>query len=740
MRSRFLAVFALALAACPPVRPCSTNADCQPEGVCVSGLCAVAPAVDGGGSADAGRDGGADAGVDGGTPLDAGADGGAEADAGVDAGSCGVCELGFACDERSHLCVLGVVGLSFVRPDANDLFGGNRPVRLEVHAEVDASVVLPASLTITSTGLGPFSLPAIDATTWALDTFTPPSSGTFPLNVRLGLGDAGFVATTRLVVDATQPMVSLVAEPAAVRSSDGGFSDRDPTVGYATAYKKDELVELRVQSNVPVTVTAADFGMPAGAVTSRASCSACVGICRCFELDLARVPLDAFRGTLDAGVGPLPDALGNLSAPANTSLVVTRWKWRRSLLENTLAADVVFPPALDDQGRVHVGVGYASGASGALWQLLPTGEARVDFNFDEPDFAPICADRILYAQQVTTQQVLRYDTDGGFSRLTVPAYLCPNEHWTGTPALADERLYLLGNTGRLNASVPGSLACDTWSAPGGFQSQNGLVVASALAGTAARVFTSKPQTTSPLVRVDYYPSATTKFQNELSVPVAAGVSSLVMFDQLVITSSMVAQPSPIALSAFSTDLTSAMTARISRDGGATYGQIVVAGTRAQPLVVVGDDGGVLHRFPFVPAGGGDAGAFLPELSPIAGVDPLLTASAVVGADSLLYAVSPVTGRLSVIDLTTGQLTWTQPNAFTPGAVTPALDVARSASLAPQCARRSGLLYVAALADSAMTAVVVDSPGIDRNAPWPTQHHDPGNTRNPDTPLTPWSCP
>lgn len=113
---------------------------------------------------------------------------------------------------------------------------------------------------------------------------------------------------------------------------------------------------------------------------------------------------------------------------------------------------------------------------------------------------------------------------------------------------------------------------------------------------------------------------------------------------------------------------------------------------------------------------------------------------VLGGNGLAYTVSPATGRLSVVDVATGQVEWSQVNTFTPGAVSTALDVLRDRALAKQCGRGRGLLDVAVRTDAALIAVVVDSPGLDGTAPWPRFHRDNGNTGNPETPLAPWSCP
>jgi hypothetical protein len=186
--------------------------------------------------------------------------------------------------------------------------------------------------------------------------------------------------------------------------------------------------------------------------------------------------------------------------------------------------------------------------------------------------------------------------------------------------------------------------------------------------------------------------------------------------------------------------------RIGGDAGTVYGPLIATGPRAAPTFVFGDGAGSLRRFAYTPpVGTPDGGSFAAELSPIAGVDPLEggplgSAAPVLGGNGLAYLVSPTTGRLSVVNVATGVIEWSQANVFTPGAVSPALDVVRDRSLAKQCGRGVGLLYIAVRTDSALTAVVVDSPGLDGTAPWPRFHHDNGNTGNPETPLTPWSCP
>jgi len=51
----------------------------------------------------------------------------------------------------------------------------------------------------------------------------------------------------------------------------------------------------------------------------------------------------------------------------------------------------------------------------------------------------------------------------------------------------------------------------------------------------------------------------------------------------------------------------------------------------------------------------------------------------------------------------------------------------------------GVVYVKS-GSTSLTAIVVDSHGIDTTAPWPKYQHDPRNTGNVDTPMTDFVCP
>lgn len=786
---RVAVVVLIALASCAPFTVCSTDTDCGANGVCQSGVCVIAgggaggtaaaggsvtaggAATAGGSSAGGSTAGGKAGGAAGGSTLvDAGSDSGvadAGTDAGVDAGepdagSCPICPGGFSCDSTSRTCLLNVVGIGFVRPDANDVYGASQPIRLLVRAFANATVVKPSSLPLTGPNWLGQTLALDSNGDWVLDGVTPIASGTFPISTRWDVSDAGFVANSSITVDARVPVISVSVEPAPIRVHDGGsFSERDSASGFTTAFKRDEFAELRVESNVAVQISNTDVFLPAGSVTARANCSTqCAGgrFCNCFTVDLARVPLPGLRAVLDAGVGPVRDLLGNQSAPAFVAIPVTRWRWRRILLEQgRTAVDKLFPPALDDDGRIHIGVGYQNTNEGSLIQVAPNGDVRFDNNIEDIQLPPIVEGRVAIAQG-DNQQFRRYDTT---QPTAMPQQLqqnannfCGNSRYGALGTVADGRMFFLSQfSGQVFTGLRvGSMACDEWWPPADADALGGVIAAVPLVTSASRLFYARRdgRSNTGMMRVDHYPMATTRFQNARSFPSPNGASSIAVFGEVVATSSANASPvNTTAVSAWNPELTARVDARTISDAGTTFGPLVAAGTRTNPLFLVGDATGALHRIPYTaPAIASlDAGVFGTELTPvITGLDSLEGGSAgstapVIGGNGLVYVISPVSGRLSVVNIGNGALEWSAPLVLPAGAVSPALDVLRDkTSLAKQCSRGLGVLYLAARNDSALTAVIVDSPGLDGMAPWPRFHHDNGSTGYSETPLSAWSCP
>jgi hypothetical protein len=88
--------------------------------------------------------------------------------------------------------------------------------------------------------------------------------------------------------------------------------------------------------------------------------------------------------------------------------------------------------------------------------------------------------------------------------------------------------------------------------------------------------------------------------------------------------------------------------------------------------------------------------------------------------------------------------WRYPNLFTAaanGLGQPALDVSRDATGATQCTKGLGVLYVPSvnLGVARVTAVIVDSPGLDPLAAWPKYQRDNRNSGFADA-TSPAACP
>ena len=117
-------------------------------------------------------------------------------------------------------------------------------------------------------------------------------------------------------------------------------------------------------------------------------------------------------------------------------------------------------------------------------------------------------------------------------------------------------------------------------------------------------------------------------------------------------------------------------------------------------------------------------------------------SPILGAGSLVYVVSR-SGEVFVRN-TNAIATPVWSASFVAAADVvgqPALDVLRDSAGMKQC-RGLGVLYLPSSSgtEATLTALLVDSEGLDRNAPWPKYQRDNANTGNASRSLVPWSCP
>jgi len=117
------------------------------------------------------------------------------------------------------------------------------------------------------------------------------------------------------------------------------------------------------------------------------------------------------------------------------------------------------------------------------------------------------------------------------------------------------------------------------------------------------------------------------------------------------------------------------------------------------------------------------------------------AAPVLGRQGILYTASYTgsvvgVGEVSAWNATNLTNVWRLSDSVGRTNASPTLDCARNADGTAVSAPH-GVLYVPSI-DGKLYAFVVDSRGLDPDAPWPKYQHDARNTGNPNTPIS--SCP
>jgi hypothetical protein len=157
-------------------------------------------------------------------------------------------------------------------------------------------------------------------------------------------------------------------------------------------------------------------------------------------------------------------------------------------------------------------------------------------------------------------------------------------------------------------------------------------------------------------------------------------------------------------------------------------------------VLFGDASGRLVKVGYV---NGILATTLSAQTPIAAGSSTQETTPLIGASEHVYSVAS-NGTLVVSATSTLALEWRADNYFPISGNKvgqPALDVLRTASGQHDC-RGIGVLYVstASAGNATLTALLVDSEGLDGMAPWPKFQRDNANSGNISRSLTSWTCP
>ena len=630
--------------------------------------------------------------------------------------------------DGGHCDDLGL-SLSWVSPSAGQEFGPSaaQAVALELNvSRADGGAfagTVPFSLGAASGAL------ALSTGAWRATADAGSNDGN--RTVTAGWEDGGPTMSRGFVVVATPPTVTLVAQATPMRPPDNTDIDTIPR------WKKNELALVQVESNRllnPVQPT--DFTTAGGAAPSVLCSRSCPGanFCQCFAVDLARqtltAPAGSISGTISVGLSRATDTLGNVNTSiAAQNFPVTRLKWRRDIATTALPMGVAIAP----DGKVITGASASLGTTSAVVALMPDGGTAWSNTY---------ANEYLTAPPLVGTQAVYFGvanpgaSTASIRKVAVSDGQTPTSRCFGAqPLWGDMALVSPGNTEAVVAVrsdariVPSTTSCDqaiisTSPTPSAANWPSLVAIGTdAFLGMSAR---------APIW----------KFTTADTVPVSAGsatTTTLFPSNLFVLGTNLVGGGGPTVGGAFAVLAAGTLSgSTLNATGADTGGAAIVGGAPDAGVVFYGDTGGNLRLIPLNPVGPSFGAIATQNLS---GTASFSERAALLGKGGHLYVVGS-DGTLRVLNSMTMAEEWRWDSAFPTTKVSPLnMDINRDA-LDPCGPGQPGVLYVAASSGAAtkLYAVLVDSAGLERSAPWPRHQHDPANTGNPATQLTPWTCP
>lgn len=262
-------------------------------------------------------------------------------------------------------CADGVVSVSWsgVSPDG----GPYRP---------GASVTVVAVTQMRDGGVYTGTVPVTGAVSATLNGATNVKSGAIttpnmhgPFSLTAGW-DGGPSATVGSAVDSQGPGLTVIVEnaPARLTQEVDLILDGGPTV-----YRKDEVARVRVVATEDSEFSGMNVA-PAATVVAGSQCTGCgnAARCQCFTVNLEPLSFSAMRGTMGLSVSGVRDLYGNVSQNADAGIQVTRWKWGATLPDGLSARAA---PALDSKGRLYVGtIDANNNSSGNVYRIGVDGQ------------------------------------------------------------------------------------------------------------------------------------------------------------------------------------------------------------------------------------------------------------------------------------------------------------------------------------------------------------------------------
>lgn len=703
-----LSVATLALGACGPSNPCSSDAACEPAGYCDAefGACMAKAVCD---------------------PACA---------------AFTECSRGTCKPRYSGITVLkptAVIGPNTPAEVRLELVAGrtrNDPPTLQWEVAVDGTTetVTGAPLQLVGDGIYRGNLQVTRTGTMRLKVQYPEA----------GLSSA----EVTLMGDQEAPVIDVVVTAPKGGTDTATLMVLDPVTRYgANAYRRDETLTATIKSDAmdldPSTVQAELVGIGFAGLAGRedsltvAASSDCgARYCATVTVDLAAAEMRAFRGEMKLVVAGA-DPAGNVGIKQN-ALKVTRWKWAYDA-----GGKVKATPAIGANGTLYFG---SDAATNNVVALRPSGTEAWTKSYGVVEGSPsvgasVAGKERIYVAASTGSGATLYALDnlsgdvlplgavgakcGAYTGGTVLGGAAISDTFVTTTIESMHAVYNLGSAGggKLVTLRPGGSAgvdCLTEPTVENVPYGGGVVVtgndvyfsdqAGNVRGYAFKTgggWALKPNFPVPIGGPSYGLSVLTNTSKVLGGG-GFGSSGFV----------------------FTVPFSGGTEPDWTLPGTVPAWTPIIAGSNANPLGIVGMNNNQLKRF--------NVGTTTESM---VATDGIVRGAPALGQDGSVYATSG-TGMLEVRALSDLSLAW---KATQFGAVPTDTLGDASSSVALDCARpdaggapipgRPGTLYAGSATTNKLYAFVVDSKGLDANAPWPKFQHDERNSGNPATPIT-----
>lgn len=631
------------------------------------------------------------------------------------------CGFGEYCEEASAVCAVAHTGSEVTSPVA-----GKVGARVKVHVKLTPAQTAPhedpstlmATVISEEGGSESVALDKVEGVDGEYEgTWSPGASGEYEVKVE----DESYPsAGVKVSADREGPKFWVEVVPHEARPDVGPTKYAD--VGMPGAYRRDEVVKVEVKSNdedvdpgsVRVAVTGTGAAWDAGEmapVTSECDATYCGEV----EVPLWGPEMKAYHARFEVAASGMDDGGNEGELVDGGSVEVTRYKWTFTAPDGF---HIVASPAVGRDGTVYVGTADPSTtAKGTLYAVRPDGTKRWEMDAGAVELSPAVGADAGGFEHVFVAGA--YDTSLGNMWALDSRDGSVSNSCDGTPR----------GTSGLAISSTSIAGVESETATMGGADKTLTAFRVAVSGTTNRCLATTPFSAAPSGNVVtssnhfFAPGGGTA-----AIEAAEFLSSGWQLDGVLATSAV---PSTLALSEarFLFSATPGVSA-IDENGSNQVSFSAGGDVTSGPLI-------------------GSASGYVGAVSNLVRVDlDELTSSTVhpAGAGAKASGVLGEGNRL-YLSAGTGFQAWKQDGGTFEWEASDAGIGAADIGLSIDCTRddagtplaRPGVVYVKS-GSTSLSAIIVDSHGIDTSAPWPKYQHDPRNTGNVDTPMTDFACP